>query len=245
MENVTKEGKFIDRSKICPVLIRVFVGDDQHNPLNDYSRGSTPSHELQLYTWMDTSLKELMGLIRSMGNLGRMRGSSFEFTVVYADPRSPSFKMRDIGKTVVGELGADDSCTLASKKFQYGDFIDVAITARRRLMHRNNNNVNNRFFNRNNSIDRFGGRDGKDDFGRDRFKVNLGGFNPGRDERLGGFNPGREDRLGGFNPGREERFNNGRVVINERFGNVEDRGSGRIPGNDDGRVNRFTRDRPY
>ena len=33
-----------------------------------------------------------------------LQGSTFEYTVVFADPRSPNFKMRDIGKTVVGEV---------------------------------------------------------------------------------------------------------------------------------------------
>jgi len=36
--------------------------------------------------------------------------------------------MREIGTTCSGHRGADDSVSLASKKFQIGDYIDIAIT---------------------------------------------------------------------------------------------------------------------
>lgn len=36
--------------------------------------------------------------------------------------------MKDIGSTVSGRKGADDSLTLQSQRFQIGDYLDIAIT---------------------------------------------------------------------------------------------------------------------
>ena len=70
---------------------------------------------------------------------------------------TPSFCSMGCSHTIHHQPGMDDNSTLASKKFQYGDYIDVAITPRRRPAYRNtmpynnsNNNINNnRFSNRN------------------------------------------------------------------------------------------------
>ena len=40
------------------------------------------------------------------------------------------FRLKDLGQTCSGRRGSDDSITLYSRKFQIGDFIDVAISAR-------------------------------------------------------------------------------------------------------------------
>lgn len=40
--------------------------------------------------------------------------------------------MRDIGTTMCGHSSADDNKTLASVKFQVGDFLDISITSPQR-----------------------------------------------------------------------------------------------------------------
>jgi histone deacetylase complex subunit SAP18 len=42
--------------------------------MSEYSHGSTPSNELQIYTWMDASLKELTALIRDVNPDTRRKG---------------------------------------------------------------------------------------------------------------------------------------------------------------------------
>jgi len=126
--NKTTEKSGIDRQKVCPVLLRVFIGRNRHNPLSDYARGKTPADELQIYTWIDASLKELAGLIRAVHPDSRRRGTSFQFAIVYADPHKPNYRTREVGTTTPGRPSADDNITLALKRFQIGDFLDVAIT---------------------------------------------------------------------------------------------------------------------
>lgn len=44
--------KPVDREKTCPLLLRVFVSDiGRHHRLEEFTRGSVPSNELQIYTW--------------------------------------------------------------------------------------------------------------------------------------------------------------------------------------------------
>jgi len=124
--NADKSG--VDRTKTCPVLLRVFIGRNRHNALPDYTRGKTPSNELQIYTWIDASLKEIASLIRAVHPDSRRRGTSFQFSIVFADPSSRNYRTRDIGMTTPGQPSPDDQVTLASKRFQIGDYLDVAIS---------------------------------------------------------------------------------------------------------------------
>ena len=41
--------------------------------------------------------------------------------------RSPGYRMRDIGTTICGQKGPDDSKTLSDCRFQIGDYLDIAI----------------------------------------------------------------------------------------------------------------------
>merc|ERR1719150_121062 len=89
----------------------------------------TPSNELQIYTWLDATLKELTGLVKEVNPEARRRGTYFDFSLVYPDLRqSPRCQTRDIGTTVAGQRGPDDQKTLADSKFVIGDFLDIAIT---------------------------------------------------------------------------------------------------------------------
>ncbi|NWQ84860.1 SAP18 deacetylase, partial [Columbina picui] len=40
----------------------------------------------------------------------------------------PARRVKEIGSTMSGRKGTDDSMTLQSQKFQIGDYLDIAIT---------------------------------------------------------------------------------------------------------------------
>uniref|UniRef100_A0A914WNN5 18 kDa Sin3-associated polypeptide n=1 Tax=Plectus sambesii TaxID=2011161 RepID=A0A914WNN5_9BILA len=107
----TQEEKPIDREKCCPLLLRVFCANGRHNPLSDYGRGSVPPNELQIYTWMDCSLRELMTLVKEVNPDARRRGTLFEFAVVSPDRMSSRYAVREIGNTCNGNRGVDDNKT--------------------------------------------------------------------------------------------------------------------------------------
>ncbi|XP_032828664.1 histone deacetylase complex subunit SAP18 [Petromyzon marinus] len=121
--------KPIDREKTCPLLLRVFTSKTGHHHRTDeFARGSAPTSELQIYTWLDATLKELTSLVKEVNPEARRKGTHFSFAIVYPDPKRPVYRVREIGSTIAGRKGADDIMTLQSQKFQIGDFLDIAIT---------------------------------------------------------------------------------------------------------------------
>lgn len=96
--------------------------------MSEYTNRRSPpkSRELQIYTWLDATLKELMGLVREIPEY-RAKGTQFSFSVVFPEPSAPNFRMRPLGVTIGGKRGPDDELTLAEARYQIGDFIDVAI----------------------------------------------------------------------------------------------------------------------
>ncbi|BGO89242.1 hypothetical protein NBRC10512_005925 [Rhodotorula toruloides] len=54
----------VDREKTCPSLLRVFVKTGQHHADTDFTIQHVPSaDEHQLYTWRDTTLREIINLV--------------------------------------------------------------------------------------------------------------------------------------------------------------------------------------
>uniref|UniRef100_A0A8R1HN45 18 kDa Sin3-associated polypeptide n=1 Tax=Caenorhabditis japonica TaxID=281687 RepID=A0A8R1HN45_CAEJA len=125
------QDKPLDREKLCPMLLRVFCANNRHNPVSEYNNrngGSVPANELQMYTWMDCSLRELTSLIKEVNPDARRKGTTFDFAIIQADRTSTRYILRDIGNTMNGQRGIDDHKTLQQCKFEVGDFVDVAIT---------------------------------------------------------------------------------------------------------------------
>jgi len=161
-----------------------------------------------VYTWTDATLKEITGLVREVNPESRRKGTFFDFALVYPDPRTPAYRMRDIGSTCSGSKGPDDAKTLAEARFQIGDYLDIAIqTPNDRMGDRMGdrrpppNRRNEGFAGRRD--DGFAGRRDDGFAGRrdDGFNMRRDdGFNPRRDE---GFNPRRDD---GFNPRRDDGY---------------------------------------
>jgi histone deacetylase complex subunit SAP18 len=124
------EKLVVNRESTCPLLLRVFCSTSRHNPMADYNRGNVPNNELQIYTWMDATLKELTGLVKEVNPEARRRGTYFDFALVFPDlgMRTSQYRSRDIGTTVAGQKGPDDHKTLADCKFVIGDYLDIAVT---------------------------------------------------------------------------------------------------------------------
>ncbi|BES99843.1 unnamed protein product [Nesidiocoris tenuis] len=125
---VEEHDKPVDREKTCPLLLRLFVCTGRHNSPNDFRGASLPSNELQIYTWMDATLREITGLIKEVNEDARARGTMFDFSHVYPMPNGPGFRMKTVGTTISGQNSPDDNRTLSAVRFNIGDYIDVSIT---------------------------------------------------------------------------------------------------------------------
>ena len=80
-------------------------------PVN--SLGKVPPNELQIYTWMDASLKELMSLVREVNPESRKKGTYFDFAIIspsmgrggnFHNGERCDYNSRDIGTTVSGDF---------------------------------------------------------------------------------------------------------------------------------------------
>lgn len=133
VEEKQPPAKQVDREKTCPLLLRVFCSTGRHHSLSEYAHGNVPTNELQIYTWQDATLRELTSLVREVNPETRKKGTYFDFAIVYPEPRSMAYRMREIGVTCSGQKGADDSKTLSQAKFCIGDYMDINITPPNRL----------------------------------------------------------------------------------------------------------------
>uniref|UniRef100_A0A5F9CRS7 Histone deacetylase complex subunit SAP18 n=1 Tax=Oryctolagus cuniculus TaxID=9986 RepID=A0A5F9CRS7_RABIT len=93
-EEIKKEPeKPIDREKTCPLLLRVFTTNNgRHHRMDEFSRGNVPSSELQIYTWMDATLKELTSLVKEVYPEARKKGTHFNFAIVFTDIKRPGYR---------------------------------------------------------------------------------------------------------------------------------------------------------
>ena len=123
----------IDREVRVPFLLRIFWRTNRHNPIHEYKLGdgsrpsSFPLNEIQMYTWSDATLRELVDLLKStIGEARCNRNARLEFTIVALD-RNAVYVPRNAGKVSLGRVGPDDEKTLSDLRFDIGDFLDVAI----------------------------------------------------------------------------------------------------------------------
>lgn len=132
-ERFVEPEKPVDREKTCPLLLRVFCCTGRHNNIMEYRGGNVPTNEIQIYTWMDATLKEITSLVKEVNPEARRKGTMFDFALVYPSPATPGFRFRDIGTTVSGQKGADDNKTLSKLGFNIGEYMDVCITPPTRM----------------------------------------------------------------------------------------------------------------
>uniref|UniRef100_A0A1S3X4R4 Histone deacetylase complex subunit SAP18-like n=1 Tax=Nicotiana tabacum TaxID=4097 RepID=A0A1S3X4R4_TOBAC len=67
-----------------------------HHSDNDFAvRGKEPKDEVQIYTWMDATLRELTDLVKEVAPEARRRDASLSFAFVYPDKRG-RFVVREV-----------------------------------------------------------------------------------------------------------------------------------------------------
>ncbi|KAL3639130.1 hypothetical protein CASFOL_017037 [Castilleja foliolosa] len=120
----------VDREKTCPLLLRVFTKVGGHHTDDDFAvRGKEPKDEVQIYTWMDATLRELTDLVKEVAPEARRRDAILSFSFVYPDKRG-RFVVREVGRTFSypnGRRPDSGSKALGDLSFQIGDYLDVAI----------------------------------------------------------------------------------------------------------------------
>ncbi|KAI8853577.1 Sin3 associated polypeptide p18-domain-containing protein [Chytridium lagenaria] len=119
----------VDREKNCPFLIRMFCKVGGHHNADEYSINKLPTaDEVQLYTWKDATLKELVSLLSQSRPEVANVNARISFRAAYQDvTRGGVYHLKDIGAVNNYRRSIEDDKTLDEVSFVIGDFIDVGI----------------------------------------------------------------------------------------------------------------------
>ncbi|CAM9225891.1 unnamed protein product [Chrysoparadoxa australica] len=117
----------VQRSKVCPMLMRVFWRLHSHHVPADYQLGRLPKQqEVSLYVWFDTTLREISSMFQDAVPEARRRNSRCTFCVVYPDKQGNQL-FKQVGCVRQMEKGEDDGKTLKELNYSAGDYVDVAV----------------------------------------------------------------------------------------------------------------------
>ncbi|KAI0284868.1 Sin3 associated polypeptide p18-domain-containing protein [Russula brevipes] len=155
MEDKTPAGQpIVDREKTAPFLIRAFVKVGSFHRLAQFQDGPLPvADELQIFTWKDATLFELLTTIRNSAPSTleyRHPHARYSFRTIYADAGNRGqFALKDLGvvysRDTLGDLGTveqlldddtaaqdnaarqKDARTLDELRFVPGDYLCVSV----------------------------------------------------------------------------------------------------------------------
>lgn len=66
---------------------------------------------------MDATLREITSLVKEVNTDARRKGTVFDFSLVFPNPGTPGYRFRDVGTTISGQKGPDDSKTLSQLRY--------------------------------------------------------------------------------------------------------------------------------
>eukprot|EP00930_Biecheleria_cincta_P054145 TRINITY_DN4007_c0_g1_i1.p1 TRINITY_DN4007_c0_g1~~TRINITY_DN4007_c0_g1_i1.p1 ORF type:complete len:218 (+),score=43.71 TRINITY_DN4007_c0_g1_i1:89-742(+) len=120
--------KVLDRARTCPFLLRIFRKIGGHHGIDAFrERGKEPvDEELQVYSWPDVTLRELVDLIKDVAPEARAPNAKLSFNLIYPDKTGKNVSTT-LGTVTCAKRGPDDDKALSSSKFQTGDLLDLAI----------------------------------------------------------------------------------------------------------------------
>uniref|UniRef100_A0AC35TND5 HORMA domain-containing protein n=1 Tax=Rhabditophanes sp. KR3021 TaxID=114890 RepID=A0AC35TND5_9BILA len=119
----------LDREKICPFLIKIFIVEKQPHQIKKYRFKDYPEDCIEYQTWFDCTLfeltKEIMDLRRNLFK----RACQLEFRIIKFDSELKSFDGLNIGTTnsTHTEEIDDGKVKLSSTRFEIGNWIEVCI----------------------------------------------------------------------------------------------------------------------
>lgn len=140
----------VDRVKTCPSLLRVFVKAGSHHADSEFSTNQLPTRdEHQVYTWRDSTVREILNLVRDADPALRATTlplARFSVRVVYWDANANRYTSQEVAVVQNRDLlqppaGAHRQGpspgstnprldrTLADAKLVVGDFLDIAYIA--------------------------------------------------------------------------------------------------------------------
>ncbi|EUD66626.1 hypothetical protein C922_02947 [Plasmodium inui San Antonio 1] len=118
----------IDREKTCPFLLRLFYKlDDEYNDVEDVrlsKKSGVQSNELQIYGWLDITMREIVTLVKDFYQESRKRDAHWIFKVYSNEKKQLTFLSR-VHSTKYNYR--EDNKTLLSLDYEIGDILLLSI----------------------------------------------------------------------------------------------------------------------
>ncbi|CRG98444.1 sin3 associated polypeptide p18-like protein [Plasmodium relictum] len=124
--NDTEKTGIINREKSCPFLLRLFYKHDSEyndDDINLYSKDFN-SNELQIYAWIDITMREIVTLVKDFYEESRKRNAEWIFKVLSNEKKQLTF-LSKIHSTKYNYK--EDNKTLLSLNYEIGDIILLSI----------------------------------------------------------------------------------------------------------------------
>ncbi|KAJ3343617.1 Histone deacetylase complex subunit sap18 [Gonapodya sp. JEL0774] len=120
----------VDREKVCPYLLRIFVREGGFPSMQDLDEGRTPDTEVRLYSWPDATLREIASLLSLHYPPTAPRSAHLRIRLAYYDPREDRHATTELGNISNWRKGSDDDKTLEHGGFRIGDYVLVSVGER-------------------------------------------------------------------------------------------------------------------
>ncbi|KAJ3160920.1 hypothetical protein HDU86_008282 [Geranomyces michiganensis] len=125
---IPKTRAAVDREKVCPFLVRVYVRTNAEFVPSEIERRGLPDKAEILHTWKDASLREIASLLTPAHPLAKERHIAIHFwTVIRTQTRDSSFRVVPLGTVHNFRPSKDDQKTLDQARFVIGDGLLVSI----------------------------------------------------------------------------------------------------------------------
>lgn len=123
------ERRRIDRTQVCPFLLRVFFRESGEVLLDSLKNRTLAQEEdeVRLYTWKDANFREIIEMLKEHLPGARRRDAEFAFGLVRQDSEG-AYENRDVGRVHAVRRGDHDLRTLHSLKFSIGEYLTLAIS---------------------------------------------------------------------------------------------------------------------
>ncbi|KJP89373.1 hypothetical protein AK88_01039 [Plasmodium fragile] len=127
-EQVSIPNGMINRDKTCPFLLRLFYKlDDEYNDVEDVNickQSGVQSNELQIYGWLDITMREIVTLVKDFYQESRKRDAHWVFKVYSNENKKLTFLSR-VHSTKYNYR--EDNKTLLSLDYEIGDILLLSI----------------------------------------------------------------------------------------------------------------------
>ena len=135
-ESISENNFYVDRTKTCPFLLRIFYKLNSFNSLNLFHPGSFPK-ELNIYTWEDVDLEEIAKCIHiALKDTEFGVYDYYRFCRIYYDSKGTLLK-DEIGAVVnnnkYSNLNVNLNKCLKDLGFKIGDYLDINISSVKKM----------------------------------------------------------------------------------------------------------------